>query len=323
MDRRIAGRGRGRARIAAVAFVLLALLLGACSSGAESASSDDSAGAAEDVGSVDALRDAPQAFDGADSESAGDGLSVRGQPAPGRVEVRTRSVISTGRVVLEAENLVEARSQIDRLLGRFGGYIAREETQSDDDGQTAHSTLQLRVPSQHFDTVMASFGDFATVVDTGRKAEDVTTEVIDVESRIRTQEISLERLRNFLGRATKVADMIRLESEIARREADLASLRSQQEFLADQTSLATITVQMALPPEKAKDKDDPLEDAGFLTGLRNGWDALTDVAVVAATVAGAALPFLGVLLVITVPLVLWLRTGRRRRGPVAAPPPAA
>jgi hypothetical protein len=179
------------------------------------------------------------------------------------------------------------------------------------------------VPSQHFDTVMASFGEFATVIDAGRKAEDVTTEVIDVESRIRTQEISLERLRAFLGRATRVTDMIRLESEIARREADLASLRSQQEFLADQTSLATITVQMALPPEKVKDKDDPLEDAGFLTGLRNGWDALTDVTAVAATVAGAVLPFLGVLLVILVPMGLWLRTGRRRRGPVTAPPPAA
>ncbi len=296
--------------------VVVALVLGACSSGG-----DDSGGAA-DMGE-------PEAAGGLSSESLQDAPAdsterdtvVSEGAAPGRVEVQTRSVISTGEVQLEADDLVEVRSQIDRLLGRFGGFIAREDTQNDD-GDAAQSTLQLRVPSQHFETMMSSFGEFSTVVNATRKAEDVTTEVIDVDSRIRTQEVSLERLRTFLGRATKVTDMIRLESEIARREADLASLRSQQEFLADQTSLATITVRMALPPEKAEKEEDPLADAGFMTGLRNGWDAMTDVAVVAATVAGAALPFLGVLLVIVVPLVLWLRTGRRRHGPVTAPPPA-
>jgi hypothetical protein len=218
--------------------------------------------------------------------------------------VQTRAVISTGKVELETEDLVEARSQIDRLLGRFGGFVAREETSNDEEGRTARSTLQLRVPSQHFETLMGSFGELAEVLHAGRETDDVTTEVIDVDSRIRTQEVSLERLRTFLGRATKVPDMIRLESEIARREADLASLRAQQDFLADQTSLATVTIRMSLPREQAEEDEDPLEDAGFLTGLRNGWDALSDVAVVAATAAGALLPFAVVLGLVLVPFVV-------------------
>lgn len=312
-----------RGRTVAVLAALLALVLTGCSSGgeSESMSADDAGGSSsKDLdGSVERgtlPEEAPASVvDSKDGLSTGD--------APGRTQVQTRSVISTGQVQLEADDLVEVRSQIERLLGRFGGFVAREETHSDEEGRTARSTLQLRVSSQHFDTMMSSFADFATVVDAGRKAEDVTTEVIDVDSRIRTQEISLERLRKFLGRATKVADMIRLESEIARREADLASLRAQQDFLSDQTSLATITVRMALPPEEAKEDDGSLADAGFLTGLRNGWDALTSVAVVGATAVGALLPFLGVLALFLVPLMSWLRTSRRRRQPVGptSPPP--
>ena len=81
---------------------------------------------------------------------------------------------------------------------------------------------------------------------------------------------------------------------------------------------------MALPPEKATE-DDPLADAGFLTGLRNGWNALVDVAIVTATVLGAVLPFLIVLAVILVGR--WssgcgraaaARPRRRRRAPRTA-----
>jgi hypothetical protein len=205
---------------------------------------------------------------------------------------------------------------------KYDGTIAKEQTENDEHGTTTSSTLVLRVPSADFETVMHAFKDFSTVLDTTSKGEDVSTQVIDVNSRIRTQEVSLRRLQKFLGQAKSVQDVIRLESAIAQREADLASLRSQQNYLADQTSLATITVRMALPPEKAT-QDDPLADAGFLTGLRNGWNALVDVAVVAATVLGAALPFLVVLAVILVPLVLWLRSRHGRPPTDTTPPPSA
>ncbi len=321
------GRGRrsGAGRAATLA-VLLAITLAGCSSGGDGSSSDSAASGASG-GSLDKQElgsaDAPRAADSlTDSTSEGDS----GAPA-GRTGVQTRAVISTGEVQLESGDLSEVRTEIDRLLGRYGGFIAKEQTHNEDDGTTSSSTLEIRVPSQHFEDVMSAFADFSTVVDASRKAEDVTTEVIDVDSRIKTQEVSLERLRGFLGRATDVNDVIRLESEIASREADLASLRSQQNYLADQTSLASITVHMALPPEQVvKNDDDPLADAGFLTGLRNGWNALTDLAVVAATVVGALLPFAIVLALVLVPLMMWLRTSRRRRATVAppvAPPPAA
>ncbi|WP_148572160.1 DUF4349 domain-containing protein [Nocardioides caldifontis] len=301
--RRIGRTGRTRRLLAGVA-VGAALVLAGCSEAPGSGAADAGGSAAE----------APAASEGSDVERSG-GSPVRDQDGgtAGRTAVQTRQVISIGTVTLEADDLAEVRSGLDRLLGRYGGFVADEETSNDEEGATQRSVLTLRVPSRHFETVMGAFDELATVIDTGREATDVTTEVIDVASRIRTQEVSLDRLRGFLGRATDVNAMIRLESEIARRESDLASLRAQQEYLDDQTSLATITVTMATPDEADRPEEDPLEDAGFLAGLDGGWNALVDVLVVLATVVGALVPFALVLGVLGVPLLVWLRTARRRR----------
>ena len=306
---------RRLAGLVAGLVVGLALVLSGCS-----AAPGEGGGDASDAGgSMDAQVEAaaPDERNGsaADEDSAGGEV---GRSA-GRTAVETRRVISVGEVTLEADDLREVRDEVDRLLGRYGGFVADERTSNDDEGETDRSVLELRVPSRHFEAVMAAFEEFSTVTDTGRKATDVTTEVIDVESRIRTQEVSLDRLRRFLGQADDVNAMIRLESEIAQREADLASLRAQQEYLDDQTSLATITVTMTTR-EAAPDRDDPLEDAGFLSGLSGGWNALLDVVVVVATVVGALIPFAVVLGVVAMPLLVWLRTARRRR--TAAAPPA-
>ncbi len=231
--RRMSGSrpGLGAAIGAAIGAAVGAVLLAGCSGG-------DSAGDAEEGVASSAL-----------SERAADDSGVQprrtgGSTTAGRVAVQTRQVISTGRVRLEADDLAAVRSDVDRLLGRYGGHVAEEETTNDDEGRTSRSTLHLRVPSHRFDQMMAAFGDIATLTAAEREAVDVTTEVIDVDARVRTQEVSLQRLRSFLGQAGDVNAMIRLEAEIAKREAELASLRGQQDYLEDQTSLATITQTM-------------------------------------------------------------------------------
>lgn len=298
--------GRGAALGLAVV-----LALGACSGGggdSDSSDAGDSSVAGESDGGV-TRSSLDSSVDGlAFTDRNGGATDAELDSAAGRPPVQTRSVISTGQVDLQADDLTAVRKQIDRLLHRYGGFVAREDTHNDEEETTVRSTLQLRVPSSRFATVMSSFEGFASVVDTSRKEEDVTTEVIDVDSRIRTQEISLERLRKFLGRSAKVTDVIRLEGAIASREADLASLKAQQNYLADRTSLATITVRMSLPDEKAAAQKDALDDAGFLTGLRNGWEALVDLTIVGATVLGAVLPFVVVFGLVLVPLTWWLRS---------------
>ena len=300
----------------AVSVVAL-LSLAACGTGGGGSSDSVS------VGPEPAVRGMPEPGRLADSGKAATGSSGATDGQPAQSAIQTRQVISTGDVQIEAKNLGSAREALDRLLGRYGGYVSDEQTTNDQHGNTSRSVLKIRVPSQYFDDLMSSFHDFSTVLDTQRQAVDVTTEVIDVEARIHTAEVSLQRLRGFLGKAHNIDSIIRLESEISSREAELSSMRQQQKYLADQTSLATVTVTMTRP--SATPRPEPLQHAGFLTGLSNGWDALLGALLVLATVLGALTPFAVLVALVGVPVWLWTRSRGRRRTPAAPPaaPPAA
>lgn len=292
---------------AALVAIVTAGALTACTATTSESGTDDSAASESEVASLD-VGAAGGGADSVESSRAG---------TPGRAAIQTRAVIATGEVTVVGQDLGAVRDDLDRLLGRFGGTVAEERTVIDEgEGEPRRSQLVLRVPSPRFDEMMAAFDDIGRVTETQREEVDVTTEVIDVAARIRTAEVSLRRLRAFLGRAGAVDTVIRLESEIAQREADLASMRAQQDYLDDQTSLATIRLLMQAA-DRPGSPGDGLEDAGFVTGLRNGWNALLDVVVVAATVVGAMVPFAVVAALVGTPLLLWLR-GRRRR--TVAPP---
>lgn len=217
-----------------------------------------------------------------------------------------RAVISTGQVTVHPESISRARSEVMRLVISWGGTIADEQSSSDNHGQITDSTLIVRIPAPKFGEAMAAFAGLGNVERQSRKSEDVTTTVIDNDARVRAAERSIRQIENLLGRATKLSDVIAIESDLARRQSDLDSLKAQQAYLADQTSLSTVNVYLS----RAKHVGPPAQQArGFLAGLDNGWSALGSATVLLLTVLGALLPF--GLLVALLGVPLWFVVRRR------------
>jgi hypothetical protein len=309
-------RRSASARTVLVSGILaLSAVLAGCSGGSESdtAAMDAGGGQAESA----AEQAAPRAASGADTRAAGRAAGGTAG-ATQLLTPQTRAVIRTGTISLVTEDLAEARVAIDTLLSRYGGYVAQEETSNDEKGDPAYSRLRMRFPAADFDTVMSELGTIGRREESQTDSDDVTTEVIDVNTRVATQEASLDRLQKFLGRAQDIDDVIALESEIAKRQAALESLKGQQEYLADQTAQSTITVRLSTP-EAYVEPPGALDDAGFLAGLQSGWNALRIAAVGALTVVGAVLPFAVALVMVGIPGWLLLRALLRRRRAPAAP----
>jgi hypothetical protein len=293
-------RGR-RALAAAAAAALLAVLAAGCGGGSDSSSDGGAAGdmeAATDSSLATgkgAEAGAPEEAAGEDwaGESAGESAESTGEGA-NRSAVQTRAIIRNGELSLVTKSIAAARNRVDALLAQHGGFVASEQTSNDRSGAPDHSTLTLRVPEPAFDTVMKALAGIGKPEHTDRSAQDVTTEAIDVASRVASQEASLERVREFLREAKNLDDMIRLESELATRQAELESLKAQQRYLSDQTAMATITLSMRAPDASAPKPEK--EESGFLAGLEDGWHALTAVLVGFATAFlafGVLIPLLG------------------------------
>ena len=298
-----------RSRTAALRAGLLAapllVLLGACGGG--STSTTDATDPAGRDGSTSTGPEvvAPAPETGLTTQDAG-ARSGGSTSTKAAVAPISRAVISSGQVSLHADSLLEARAEILRLTSSWNGQVADEQTSSGDGGRIVESTITLRVPSAKFAQAMDALGTLGEVDQTSRSSEDVTTQVIDNGARVRAAERSIQQIERLLSKATQLSDIIAIESDLARRQADLDSLRQQQAYLADQTSLSTIDVHLsrtAPPPAATK-------TTGFLAGLSDGWHALTASTMVLLQALGALLPFALLGLVLGVPL--WLVVRRHR-----------
>lgn len=318
-----------------LALLLIALLgLAACSGGSDDSDSGDSE---SESGGSNAVAPAPAAargdegamdFDGAYAEDGGVAQSsargvVAEVPAEGQQLEVERSVIRKGDVALRADDVGKAQFEVQKVVDRVGGQVTDEKTTTDDDGSAAYTRMVLRIPTEDFSDTIADLKELAgaELESAASNEVDVTAKVIDTRTRLAAQRRSIARITVLFDRAESIRDIMRIESELSRRQADLESLERQAAFLRSQTSMSTITVSIdQVPPEKVAPEERDEDEAGFVSGLSAGWGALTTFAVALATALGALLPWLVVLGVLGVPAYLvW----RRRRASDSGRTPSA
>ena len=185
----------------------------------------------------------------------------------------------------------------------------------------------VRVPEPKLEDAISAVS--ATGTELARKSEssDVTAVLADLESRENSQRASVERVRALMAKATSLQDIVLLESELSRREADLEAAEASRRSMADQAAQATLSITLTTTNHPVTPDDD--QDNGFLAGLHKSWHALQVSTGVLLTIAGALLPVAIALLIIGWPAFLLLRryfAGRRlatRTTPAPASPPAA
>jgi hypothetical protein len=261
-------------------------------------------GAGEDGGlqtGDDALPAAPEDA----GEAAADQRGVGDPGGEGGELVDIRAIIYTGHITVRVDDVDGATDSAGALALRYGGFVGADRRTSDDERSNAE--LVLRIPTEHFTAAVARLGELGDEESREIETEDVTADVVDLETRIATAEASVARTRELMEQATSIDDIVRIEGELAGREGELARLQARQRTLDDLTTLSTITVWL-LGPEAKQDEDGT--QTGFLAGLSGGWDAFTTSLRLLATTFGAVLPFL-VAFGVPVGAALWW--ARRRR----------
>lgn len=200
-------------------------------------------------------------------------------------------VIRTADLTLAVPDVPRALVAARTAAGDAGGYVGDETTERDAHGR-AVSHAVLRVPEAKYDGILARLSGVGKVVTRKAKVQDVSDQTVDVESRIATQRSSVARVRKLMDGAGQLRDVVTLEGELSRRQADLDALLAQQASLRDRVALATITVGFtASGSASAEEADDG--GPGVLDAARGGWDAFVTAARWLLMALGAGAPFAG------------------------------
>jgi hypothetical protein len=277
--------------------VVLAALAG-CTSGSGSGSSagGTNAGGAR-AGGASAGGARPGGADAAESAAKSVGPPLGDATAKIRVARMT--------VDVRRGKVAQAADRAAAVAVAAGGEVDSDQRTS---GRDATASLLLRVPPDELMPVLARLAALGTEASRNLSTTDVTERVADVASRVRSAQAAIARLRALYASAVKVADVIAVESELSRREADLESLQAQQRALARQTSLAAITLDLRTAVAGAPAR----HRSGFVGGLERGWDGLAATAAWLATALGVLLPFL--VLLVGLGGAFWLVRRRRADG---------
>ena len=219
---------------------------------------------------------------------------------PAAARVRT---IATG---LQAQVLSEQ-------IGR-GGPGNPQPLQDGGEPLGGFGTITLSVPADNLDTALDQLAKIGTVLARSTAAQDVTSQYIDTESRLKTMRSSVERVRTLMAQAKDIGQVVALESEMSRRQADLESLQSQLDALKTSVERSTLAVSLSTPG------NEPESENGFLAGLRSGWDAFAASAAELFRGIGAVLPFAVFFALVGAPI--WWAWQRRRanRPPTVSTP---
>ncbi|MGI8606424.1 MAG: DUF4349 domain-containing protein [Gaiellaceae bacterium] len=172
------------------------------------------------------------------------------------------------------------------IAAAVGGFVV-SSSQSQREKRLMDGSLVLRVPERSYETVMRELGDVGRLDGRRENAQEVSAEFVDLQSRKRHLEAVERQFLVLLERADSVPAALAVQSKLNDTQLQLEETRGRLRYLEDQTSFATISVNLRERlPVAAAGKD------GVVETWKDGAEAFAYVAgrtfVVIATIA----PFL-------------------------------
>lgn len=216
------------------------------------------------------------------------------QDAPKAPPEVQRDVVKTATISITADNPGDAADRASAQAGDAGGRIDSRTEYGGSALDPARITLTLRVPADKLDGVMDGLKGLGTVQSLDMQTEDVTSQRVDLDARIKALQTSVDRLLAIMRDARDPSALIEAESALSQRQADLDSLRAQRAALGEQISYSTITVDLVAGETGGPA---PEEYRGFLGQIERGWDALVDTGSNLLLLVGLLLPWVGAAIV--------------------------
>jgi hypothetical protein len=241
-------------------------------------------------------------------EPASPGRSVASLPELGARVVQTASL----RILVPKGRFDETANRVRTIASALGGYVSGSSASQGGDGRLVSGTLAIRVPESRYADAMTQLARLGKIERRDESGQDVGAQYVDLQARANHLEAVQTRLLELLDKAQTVADALAIQSQIDPVQLELEQVRGQLRYLDDQTTYATIALDLHEKPVPVAGggKDD---GRGVVDAWRDGVHAFvrvaSDVFVAIATVAPILLLAAGLLLVGRYALV---RANRRR-----------
>jgi len=154
-----------------------------------------------------------------------------------------RKIVKNGDISFETNDIGATREKILTRLKSLGGYVEDDKESTDNENNRKDYTLNVSIPANNFDKLLSFVSSSADKIDSKNiSVTDVTTNYIDITTRLANKKILENRYLDLLKKASKISDLLEIENKLTEIRSDIESTQGRLNYLNKQVLYSSLNI---------------------------------------------------------------------------------
>lgn len=154
-----------------------------------------------------------------------------------------RKIVKNGDISFETNDIGGTRQKILVTLKSLSGYVVDDKESTDNEENRKDYTLNVSVPANNFDKLLSFVSSSADKIDSKNiSITDVTTNYIDITTRLANKKILENRYLDLLKKALKISDLLEIENKLTEIRSDIESTQGRLNYLNKQVLYSSLNL---------------------------------------------------------------------------------
>jgi hypothetical protein len=170
-------------------------------------------------------------------------------------------------VVAEPEARMEEIADMAVEMGGFViSYNVYQSTYGPNNIEVPEGSMTIRVPSERLDEALEKIKEGAVDINyENRSGEDVTSQYVDLQSRLKAKQDAEKKLLEIMDTATSAEDVLAIYLQVQNIQTEIEVLKGQIQYYEESAALSAISIRLV-----AEETVQPIEIGGWkLQGTAN------------------------------------------------------
>ena len=167
-----------------------------------------------------------------------------------------RKIVYTSSLDIETKNFDQDVESIRDLVSANDGFMEYTSVYGSEEDYGRTADFNVRIPVDNYNSFMDSVGSIGSVTYSDENANDITSDYVDVQARIKALKTKLSRLEELEQNATTVEDLLAIEDRINEVQTQIEQYTAQIKMYDNQVSYSTVYItveEVVTYTEKQKD----------------------------------------------------------------------
>lgn len=139
-----------------------------------------------------------------------------------------RMKIKSMQVSMSVDNFDTAITRLQQTVSQNGGYTENfysnvYYTDKEKDIYLKEGAITLKMPSENYEQTKSILNEIGTISNTSETTDDVTSQYIDTQGKLKVKRIEEERLLEFLSKGETIEDILKIEDRLAQVRTEIES----------------------------------------------------------------------------------------------------